>query len=69
MVHVDDGDAKAADHRGAEGKSEKHERDHRDAEQQEAHDRVAPDPAHLPPDDGKQTRLHADHVRRSDQSV
>ncbi len=69
MVHIDDRDAKPAHHRGAEGEAEEDERDHRDAEQQEAHHRVAPDPAHLAPDDGKQPRRRADHVRRSDQSV
>ena len=69
MVHVDDDDTKAAHDRGAECEAEHDKRDHRHAEQQEAHNRIAPDPAHLPRRDGKQPRDAADHERSSDQSV
>ena len=46
---------------GAEGEAEHDERDHRHAEQQEAHHRVAPDPAHLP----RRRRQPAPAQRRS----
>ena len=69
MVHIDDGDAEAADDRAAEGQAEQSEGDHRNTEQQEARNGVPADPAHLAPDNGEQTGRQVAHKCRSDQSV